>query len=103
LLGHPGRRKKCQKKEEVPSGNGGKPIERYEYTPYGERKIFVDSTPPAVEQVRVKGHEVWVEMSEAVSPDALAQAVANHTLRVTDLTSQEEVGIAVSQSRATWT
>ena len=36
----------------------GKPLERYEYTPYGAQKILVSSTPPAVRQVRVVGGAV---------------------------------------------
>jgi hypothetical protein len=85
----------------VMTGSGGKPIERYEYTPYGERKIFVDNTPPAVEQVRVKGSELWVEMSEGVSPDALAKAVMDHTLKLTNLANQHEIGTLVAQPVAT--
>lgn len=82
----------------VMTGNGGKPIERYEYTPYGERKIFVDNTPPAVEQVRVKGNAVWVELSEGVSPDALAKAATEtQTLKLTDLTNQHDLSINVAQ------
>ena len=86
----------------VMTGNGGKPIERYEYTPYGERKIFVDNTPPAVEQVRVKGNAVWVELSEGVSPDALTKAVTEtQTLKLTDLTNQHDLSINVAQPVAT--
>ncbi|HKI00989.1 MAG TPA: Ig-like domain-containing protein [Thermoanaerobaculia bacterium] len=76
------------------TGNGGKPIERYEYTPYGERKIFVDSTPPAVEQVRVKGSALWIEISEGVASDALAKAVADHTVKLTNIGNGQEIGIA---------
>ena len=50
----------------------GKPLERYEYTPYGAQKILVSSTPPAVQQVRVVGGAVWVELSEAVQPGPLS-------------------------------
>ena len=54
----------------------GKPVERYTYTPYGERTIYVDSTPPKVEQVRVVDGALWLEISEAVSSEALQAAVA---------------------------
>lgn len=57
----------------VMTGNSGKPIERYEYTPYGARKIFVGTVTPAVEQVRVKGGAVWVELSEGVSPRGISK------------------------------
>ena len=69
----------------VMTGNNGKPVERYEYTPYGERKIFVDDTPPAVEQVRVKGNALWVELSEGISSEALAQALTEHPAKLTVL------------------
>ena len=38
----------------VTRNEDAEPLERYEYTPYGTRTILVDSTPPAIEQVRVK-------------------------------------------------
>jgi hypothetical protein len=79
----------------VMTGNAGKPIERYEYTPYGERKIFVDTTPPAVEQVRVEGNALWVEISEGVSPDALAEAGTG--LKLINLANQQEIGTGVAQ------
>ncbi|HXO42200.1 MAG TPA: RHS repeat-associated core domain-containing protein, partial [Thermoanaerobaculia bacterium] len=50
----------------------GKPLERYDYTPYGAQKILVNSTPPAVQQVRVVGGAVWVELSEAVQPGLIS-------------------------------
>ena len=81
----------------VMTGNGGKPIERYEYTPYGARKIFVGTVTPAVEQVRVKGGAVWVELSEGVSPDALAKALTDQALKLTDLTHQQDFRISVVQ------
>jgi RHS repeat-associated protein len=77
----------------VMTGNNGKPIERYEYTPYGERKIFVDNTPPAVEQVRVKGNAIWVEFSEEIAGDALAAAAPT----LTNLASQQAVEVAATQ------
>ncbi|HEY9420625.1 MAG TPA: RHS repeat-associated core domain-containing protein, partial [Thermoanaerobaculia bacterium] len=77
----------------VMTGNNGKPIERYEYTPYGERKIFVDNTPPAVEQVRVKGNAVWIELSEEIAADALAAAAPT----LTNLASQQALEIAATQ------
>ncbi|MCI0633541.1 MAG: hypothetical protein L0206_06450, partial [Actinobacteria bacterium] len=58
----------------------GKPVERYEYSPYGQRWILVDLTPPVVEQVRSAGAELVIEISEEVSAEALAQAVADGNL-----------------------
>ena len=74
----------------VMTGNNGKPVERYEYTPYGERKIFVDNTPPAVEQVRVKGNTLWVELSEEVDGGVLAA----HPFTLANLANQQAIAIA---------
>ncbi|HEX4965393.1 MAG TPA: Ig-like domain-containing protein [Thermoanaerobaculia bacterium] len=79
------------------TGNSGKPIERYEYTPFGQRKIFVDNTPPAVEQVRVKGNALVVELSEGISSDALAKVLTANTLTLTNLVTQQPVGVTVTQ------
>ena len=68
------------------TGPTGLPIERYDYTPYGAQTILVNSTPPAVEQVRVVGNAVWVELSEAVNPGPLAQAATVGTLKLFDNT-----------------
>jgi ribosomal protein S9 len=66
---------------------------------YGARKIFVGTVTPAVEQVKVKvkGGAIWVELSEGVSPDALAKALINQTLKLTDLTHQQDLRISVIQ------
>jgi hypothetical protein len=79
------------------TGQNGKPIERYAYSPYGEQTILVDSTPPAVEQMRSKDGALWLEMSEEVSSEALAKAVADHTLTLEDLGTQQPLEIQVSQ------
>ena len=67
------------------------PVERYEYTPYGTRTILVDSTPPAIEQVRVKDAEVWIEASEELLQAALDRVLADGTLRLTDLDIAEDL------------
>ncbi len=47
------------------AGRDGKIVERYHYSPYGERFVIVnDSTPPRVEQVRLREGEIWIELSE---------------------------------------
>lgn len=45
----------------------GKPIEKYEYSAYGRQKIFVDTTPPQINQIRKVGSTFLIEMSEEVS------------------------------------
>ncbi|MGB5879171.1 MAG: RHS repeat-associated core domain-containing protein, partial [Thermoanaerobaculia bacterium] len=67
------------------------PVERYEYTPYGTRTILVDSTPPTIEQVRVKDGEVWIEASEELLQVALDRVLADGTLRLTDLDAPEDL------------
>lgn len=75
----------------------GKPIERYSYSPYGERRIYADLTPPEVEQVRTVGPELWLEISEEVSADALTQALAAGQLTLTDTTTSQAVEITAAQ------
>ncbi|MDY7092892.1 MAG: hypothetical protein SX243_07970, partial [Acidobacteriota bacterium] len=64
------------------TGTDGKPIERYSYSPYGERKIYADLTPPRVEQVRVVQGELWLEISDLVSSQALTTALENGAARL---------------------
>jgi RHS repeat-associated protein len=63
----------------------GRPVEAYEYSPYGERWALVDSTPPAVEQVRVVGQEIWIEVSEGVLLDHLREALDAGEVALTNL------------------
>lgn len=55
----------------------GKPIERYSYSPYGKRRVYVDLTPPEIEQVRVVGDEIWVEISEMVNTTLVMEGTAS--------------------------
>ena len=75
----------------------GRVIERYEYSPFGERWILVDSTIPAVEQVRVKGDALQVEFSEELLESALKQAVADGALKLENLTKDQLVDIEVAR------
>ncbi len=75
------------------TGQDGKPVEKYAYSPYGEQTVTVDLTPPAVEQVRIKDSAIWLEMSEEVSAGALAQGLANHKLTLTDTATQQDLVI----------
>ena len=66
----------------VVDGNG-RPIEVYEYSPYGERIVRVnDLTPPVVEQVRVVGDELRLELSEEIRLGAAEAAIAAMALAV---------------------
>ncbi len=65
------------------TGADGKPIERYFYTPFGGRKVLVDSTPPEVEQVRVQDGALWIELSEEVSTEELQASLADGRIQLT--------------------
>lgn len=67
----------------VVTDGAGKPVEVYGYTPHGRRRIFVDATPPKVEQVRVVEGQLWLEISEQIDGlDALPQALFSDALRL---------------------
>src|SRR5262249_3761889 len=75
----------------------GKPVERYAFSPYGERTITVDVTPPIVEQGRVKSGAIWIEVSEEVNLLALRQAVENGKINLIDTTTSQEATLTVTQ------
>jgi RHS repeat-associated protein len=75
------------------TGQDGKPVEKYAYSPYGEQTVTVDLTPPAVEQVRIKDGAIWLEMSEEVSIGALNRGLADHKLTLKDLGTQQDLVI----------
>lgn len=75
----------------------GKVVERYEYSPYGDRAVFVDSTPPSIEQVRVRGNEVWIELSEEALLAPLTEAVSQGTLTLEIAETGADLPMAVLQ------
>ncbi|NJL27533.1 MAG: hypothetical protein HC897_06360 [Thermoanaerobaculia bacterium] len=75
----------------------GKPIERYRYTAYGEQKIFVDLTPPQVEQVRIKAGEIWLELSEEVLKSELQKAIDNGKLKLVETATNDELELSFEQ------
>ena len=79
----------------------GRVVERYEYSPYGERRIFVDSTAPAVEQVRRDGDGLVLELSEAVRAETLIHAVASGDLDWTHLGQGQPIPYALSLESGT--
>jgi len=64
------------------TNESGKPIERYSYSPFGHQTIRVDSTAPAVDQVRTVGSDLWLSFSEEVLSSALEAAVERGSLRI---------------------
>lgn len=71
----------------------GRPIERYDYTPFGQRTIQVDLGRPAIEQVRTVDGEVWFEVTEPVNGLRLLQQVTSGDLRLENITSGTPVEI----------
>ncbi|MEM1181528.1 MAG: RHS repeat-associated core domain-containing protein, partial [Acidobacteriota bacterium] len=74
----------------------GEPVERYDYSPFGERFIWSDSTPPAVEQVLFQDGQLVLELTEEVLPEKLAAALASGSLSLTNITKGLEIGLTLS-------
>ncbi|MBZ0103183.1 MAG: hypothetical protein K8I65_13555, partial [Thermoanaerobaculia bacterium] len=72
----------------------GKPIERYEHSPYGERTIRADLAEPEIEQLRVVEGEVWIEVTERVSELRIRNLVATGEIRLENLSTSTTVPIA---------
>ncbi|MEM8994884.1 MAG: RHS repeat-associated core domain-containing protein [Acidobacteriota bacterium] len=85
----------------VLAGVDGKPVERYDYTPNGQRYIWSDQTPPTVEQVLFQDGKVIVELSEEVLPEKVDQAMASSLLTLYNSTKQLDIGLTVSRPVAT--
>ena len=76
----------------------GKPIEQYEYSPFGERWVVVnDRAPPAVEQARVVGAELWLELSEEVALWKLEAARSAGELALTATAGNTSLAFTLSQ------
>jgi YD repeat-containing protein len=75
----------------------GSIVERYLYSPFGEMWVLADATPPRVEQVRVKGGAVTMELSEELAADPLAQAITAGTIQLYDVTADAPLTVTVAQ------
>ncbi|MEO8275836.1 MAG: RHS repeat-associated core domain-containing protein [Thermoanaerobaculia bacterium] len=75
----------------------GRAIERYEYSPYGNRTIRVDLTPPVVEQLREADGNLVLEFSEEVRLDRLQAAIAAGSLTLRDTTDAVPVAVTAGQ------
>jgi RHS repeat-associated protein len=78
----------------VITDHAGKPIERYEYDAFGLRRIFVDTVPPEILQVRKEGTTLLLELSEEVSLTSLEEAASRGDIT---LTAGQSVGLAFAQ------
>ena len=61
-------------------------VERYEYSPLGKRRIFADSTPPEVTQIRWADGALHVELSEPVRQAQFLDAFATNASQLINLT-----------------
>jgi RHS repeat-associated protein len=83
------------------TGLNGKAIERYAYSTYGVAKVRVDSAAREEQLALRKGTALWLLGSEEVSDAALAQAVADHSLKLEAQESQTSAAVALKDS-GTW-
>jgi RHS repeat-associated protein len=74
----------------------GEPIEKYAYSPFGDRFIEVDDAPPAWHQVRVVGEEIWLEATEEIDLESLLAAAQDGTLLFRNATREEDLEIRLS-------
>ncbi|MGB6992254.1 MAG: RHS repeat-associated core domain-containing protein [Thermoanaerobaculia bacterium] len=81
----------------APGAEPGQPVERYSYSTYGERRIFVDSLGPVVEQVRTSAGELLLELSEEVLFEALEAALAEGRITLTETASGQILEITLAQ------
>jgi len=79
------------------SDEQGKPIERYRYNSYGEQTIYADLTAPEVEQLRVVGDDLWLEISEEVLGQKLQEALVAGKLRLVEAATSNLLDLTVSQ------
>ena len=76
----------------------GRPIESYEYSPYGKRLVLVnDLQPPTIDQVRVTGNTIRIETSEAVSSSKLLSALQQGLIVLTDTTTGQAIPFTLAQ------
>lgn len=75
----------------------GKPIEKYAYSPFGDRWIEVDNTPPSWQQLRVVDGEIWLEASEEGDLETLIAAAQDGSLKLRNSTRNGDALLKVTQ------
>ena len=58
----------------------GTVVERYEYAPYGDRRVLGEGSAPEVAQLRWESNQLVIEVSERIDPEALAAAINEERL-----------------------
>ena len=75
----------------------GNPIEKYAYSPFGDRWIEVDDTPPAWHQLRLVDGRIWLEASEEGDLERLVAAAQDGSLRLANLSRGGNATLKVAQ------
>ena len=75
------------------SDGTGRPLERYTYTSFGRQTILGSQVSPVVEQVRVEGDEIWIEMNVQVSENLIQQAVAAERIFLEETADASRIAI----------
>ena len=65
----------------------GRVVERYSYTPFGDREIRVDATRPRIELLRSRNGQIWLDVSEQVLREQFYRSLEFGQVRLED-TSQ---------------
>jgi len=73
----------------------GSVLERYSYTSFGDRQIRVDVTPPVIHQVRTVGPQIWIELTEEVSRERFADALASGEVVLEDLSEDPPLPVSL--------
>ena len=71
----------------------GRIIERYSFTPLGGREIRVDGTEPAIEQLRSRNAQIWIQVNEEVIWESFRAAVDSGAVRLEDTSVDPPVTI----------
>ncbi|MEM1013738.1 MAG: RHS repeat-associated core domain-containing protein, partial [Planctomycetota bacterium] len=74
----------------------GSVVERYAYSPYGERTIWHDTEPPAIQQLRLEDGDLILELTEPVRDDVFNDQL-NTGITLENLTEGESLTLAASR------
>ena len=80
----------------------GSVVERYEYTPYGDRRVLGTASAPDVAQLRWESNQLVMEVSERIDPGALSAAINEGRLTLVN-DSQGGVTVPIEAGTVTTT